>query len=190
MLTVWILSIAQMANPIPMPHPGPLLVEKSQGRVNVDARELSVEREATELDRSVVAMLTSGTTAEPDVQSKGILDLVRSGLPFVALENLVQAVGAPQGEIARVVGMPATTLGRRRRSGRLTPTESDHVVRVARLAALARELMAGDSNAASDWMTTPHRLLGDETPLCHASTEAGGREVEQLIGQLLHGVFS
>ena len=50
--------------------------------------------------------------------------------------------------------------------------------------------MAGDSNAASDWMTTPHRLLGDETPLCHASTEAGGREVEQLIGQLIHGVFS
>ncbi|MDE0178425.1 MAG: DUF2384 domain-containing protein, partial [Gammaproteobacteria bacterium] len=29
-----------------------------------------------------------------------------------------------------------------------------------------------------------------ETPLCRASTETGGREVEQLIGQLRHGVFS
>ena len=124
------------------------------------------------------------------MQPGGILDLVRRGLPFVALENLVQAVGAPQGEVASVIGMPNTTLGRRRRSGRLTPAESDHVVRVARLTAFARELMAGDADAASHWLTTPHRLLGDETPLSRASTEAGGREVEQLIGQLRHGVFS
>ncbi len=179
-----------MVNPIPVPHPGPLLVEESEGRVGVDARGLSVERDATALDRSVVAMLTSGTAAEPNAQSRGILDLIRGGLPFAALENLVQAVGAPQGEVATVVGMPATTLGRRRKNGRLTPTESDHVVRVARLAALARELMAGDPSAARDWMTTPHRLLGGESPLRHASTEAGGREVEQLIGQLRHGVFS
>ena len=178
-----------MASPIPVPHPGPLLVEKSQGRVSVHARELPVEPDATALDRSVVAMLTS-RTAEPDAQSIGILDLIRSGLPFAALENLVQAVGASQGEVAKVVGMPATTLGRRRRNGHLTPTESDHVVRVARLAVMARELMAGDPGAASEWMTTPHRLLGGETPLRHASTEAGGREVEQLIGQLRHGVFS
>ena len=173
-----------------MPHPGPLLVEKSQGRVNADARELSVEHDATVLDRSVVAMLMAGTAALANAQSKGILDLIHSGLPFAALQNLVQAVGASQGEVAKVVGMPATTLGRRRRNGRLTPTESDHVVRVARLAALARELMAGDPGTASEWMTTPHRLLGGETPLRHASTEAGGREVEQLIGQLRHGVFS
>lgn len=50
--------------------------------------------------------------------------------------------------------------------------------------------MAGDPSAASDWMTTPHRLLGGETPLRHAPTEAGSREVEQLIGQLRHGVLS
>lgn len=173
-----------------MPHPGPLLVEKSEGRVNADTRGLSVEHDVMALDRSVVAMLMAGTAALANAQPIGILGLIRSGLPFTALENLVQAVGASQGEVAKVVGMPATTLGRRRRNGRLTPTESDHVVRVARLAVLARELMAGDPGAASEWMTTPHRLLGGETPLRHASTEAGGREVEQLIGQLRHGVFS
>ena len=190
MLTVWLFAIIQMADQIPMPHPGPLLVEKSQSPVSEDARERSIERDATALDRTVLSMLTSGTTAAADAQSKGILGLVHSGLPFIALENLIQAVGAPQREVAYAVGMPATTLGRRRRSGRLTPAESDHVVRIARLAALARELMAGDSNAASEWLTTPLRLLDDTTPLRHASTEAGGREVEQLIGQLRHGVFS
>ena len=178
-----------MGNQIPMPRPGPILAEEPQRRVSVTAREPSIKYDAAVLDRSVVSMLTAGATGA-GVRSKGILDLVRGGLPFVALENLVKAVGAPQGVVASVVGMPATTLGRRRKNGRLTPTESDHVVRVARLAALARELMAGDRDAASDWLTTPHRLLGDESPLHHASTEAGGREVEQLIGQLRHGVFS
>ena len=179
-----------MAEPIPVSHPGPMVLETSQERVNVDLRELSFERDAVSLDRVVVSMLISHTSSPDGVQPEGILDLVRGGLPFAALENLVQAVGAPQGEVASVVGMPTTTLGRRRRSGRLTPAESDHVVRVARLTALARELMAGDSDAASRWLTTPHRLLGDETPLRRASTEAGGRDVEQLIGQLRHGVFS
>ena len=117
-------------------------------------------------------------------------NLVRRGLPFAAFENLVRALGASQQDVASAVGMPATTLGRRRKNGRLTPVESDHVVRIARLAALARQLMAGDPNAASAWLTTPHALLGDETPLALAATETGGREVERLIGQLRHGVFS
>ena len=68
--------------------------------------------------------------------------------------------------------------------------ESDQVLRVARLVAMTRSLMANDAEAAERWLTTPHRLLGDETPLRRASTEVGGREVEQLIGQLRHGVFS
>ena len=161
-------------------------------RMNVAALTWTIEHDSTALDRTVMSLLTSGAGAgaAAEAQYKGILDLVRRGLPFAALENLIRTLGAPQKEVADVVGMPATTLGRRRKSGRLTPAESDHVVRVARLAALARELMAGDSDAANLWLRTPHRLFDDETPLRHASTEAGGREVEELIGQLRHGVFS
>ena len=72
----------------------------------------------------------------------------------------------------------------------MTPTESDHAVRVARLAAMASDLMAGDTDAAKRWLTTPHPRLDDESPLRRASTETGRREVEQLIGQLRHGIFS
>ena len=190
MLAVWYFVNLQMADRLPMPHSGPLQAEKDQSPLGDDSCVAPVEGSIAALDRAVVSMLTSGAAALAGVQSESVLGLVRSGLPFIALENLIQAVGAPQREVADVVGMPATTLGRRRRSGHLTPTESDHVVRVARLAVLARELMAGDADAARDWLTAPLRLLGNESPLRHASTEAGGREVEQLIGQLRHGVFS
>ena len=59
-----------------------------------------------------------------------------------------------------------------------------------RLVAMAQEMMMGDAEAAKLWLMAPHRLLGNETPLRHASTETGAREVEQIIGQLRHGVFS
>ena len=128
--------------------------------------------------------------ADPGSEGADPVALVRRGLPFGALDNLVRAIGVSRKEIAGVIGMPQTTLGRRRQSGTLTSAESDQVLRVARLVAMTRSLMADDMEAAQRWLTTPHGLLGDETPLRRASTEVGGREVEQLIGQLRHGVFS
>ena len=120
----------------------------------------------------------------------GVLELVREGLPFSMLEELTVAIGAAQKELAQVVGIPATTLGRRKRAGRLTPAESDRLVRIARLTDMVLALMRGDTAAAQRWLSTPQEILDDETPLHRASTETGGREVEQLIGRLRHGVFS
>ena len=156
-----------MANPIPMPHPGPFLVEKSQGRVSVHARELPVEPDATALDRSVVAMLTSGT-AEPDAQSIGIL-----GAPdtrWVA----IRCSGEPGSSRGRVPGgscqggRNARHDSRPARRKKRAPHTDGVGPRGCGSRALLHwrgELMAGDPGAASEWMTTPHRLLGGETPL-------------------------
>ena len=93
------------------------------------------------------------------------------------------------GNLAAVIGIPATTLARRKRSGMLTPSESDRLVRIARLEAMAVAMMRGDAGAAGQWLRTPHDLLDRETPLERASTETGARDVELLIGRLRHGVF-
>ena len=118
-----------------------------------------------------------------------VLDLVREGLPYSMLEELTVAIGGSQKELARVLGIPATTLGRRKRAGRLTPAESDRLVRLARLTDMVLAMMRGDAAAARGWLNTPQDIFDDETPLHRASTETGGREVEQLIGRLRHGVF-
>ena len=174
-----------------MPHSGPVSVLMPKGRKETDGRTTPGAEAARANEDGLTSPASSGALiADSGSDGADVLAMVRRGLPFVALENLIRAIGVPQREIADVIGIPATTLGRRRKSGRLTPTESDHVVRVARLVAMARDLMADDTQAARRWLTTPHRLLGDETPLRCASTETGGREVEQLIGQLRHGVFS
>lgn len=63
-------------------------------------------------------------------------------------------------------------------------------MRVARLVAMAHDLMQGDRADARRWLQEPHELIEGESPLERASTEVGAREVEELIGRLRHGVFS
>ena len=126
----------------------------------------------------------------PLLGREGLVCLIRRGLPFPMLDELAAAAGVGRLAMARVVGLSPTTMARRRTSGALTAEESDRLVRIARLVGMAHELMGGDGEAARRWFAEGHELLEGESPLERASTEAGGREVEQLIGRLRHGTFS
>ncbi|MCY4645733.1 MAG: DUF2384 domain-containing protein [Gammaproteobacteria bacterium] len=121
---------------------------------------------------------------------EGAVAMVRSGLPLAMLDEVAAAAGIGRLTLARVIDLPSTTLARRRKAGQLTPEESDRLVRVARLVAMAHDLMRGDGDAARRWLGDPHELLEGESPLERASTEVGSREVEDLIGRLRHGIFS
>ena len=44
------------------------------------------------------------------LHGRGVLKMVRSGLPFSMFDELVGAVGGSQRELAAVIGIPATTL--------------------------------------------------------------------------------
>lgn len=115
---------------------------------------------------------------------------IRRGLPFDVIETLEEAYGASRKELAEVLSIPVSTLTRRRKEGTLHADESDRVARLARLKDAAVAMMQGDDDAAIQWLHTPLEVLGDETPMAHASTEMGTRDVEDLIGRIRHGVFS
>ncbi len=66
----------------------------------------------------------------------------------------------------------------------------DSTVALARMRAAAIEMMAGNESAAINWLNEPKEALSGESPIARASTAAGAREVEDLIGQIRHGVFS
>ena len=130
------------------------------------------------------------TALKPLLVREGAVAMVRSGLPFSMLDEVAAAAGVGRLALARVIGLPSTTLARRRNAGLLAAEESDRLVRVARLVSLAHDLMRGDGDAARRWLAEPHELLEGESPLERASTEVGSREVEDLIGRLRHGIFS
>jgi putative toxin-antitoxin system antitoxin component (TIGR02293 family) len=111
-------------------------------------------------------------------------------LRFSAISHLEAAFDASQKEIAVILSIAPTTLTRRKKEGLLHADESDRVVRFARLKDAVLALTYGDDAAAISWLKTPLPILGGDSPLAHASTELGARDVEDLIGRLRHGVFS
>lgn len=116
---------------------------------------------------------------------------VKAGLPVKEFDVLRRLLGLTTAALAEKVGISLATLSRRRhRSEVLDAGHSDRVLRFARLFRLAVALYDGDESAARTWLTTPARALDGRTPLDFADTEAGAREVENLIGRLEHGVYT
>jgi putative toxin-antitoxin system antitoxin component (TIGR02293 family) len=116
---------------------------------------------------------------------------VKSGLPVVEFDALRELLGLTVEGLAGKIGVSIATLSRRRQSGQpFDASRSDRLLRFARLFRLAVELHDGDEEAAREWLSKPARALDGETPLDHAETEAGAREVENLIGRLEHGVYT
>ena len=72
---------------------------------------------------------------------------------------------------------------------RLTPEQSDVVIRTARTLAKAIDIL-GDREKAAHWLTTPNRALGGEIPISLLDTSAGAHEVETVLDRIVYGVYS
>lgn len=106
--------------------------------------------------------------------------VLRRGVPTDAFDHLQAFLGCSASALADAIGIAPRTLARRRQAHRLSPDESDRLLRTARLAELALAVFE-DAAAAAEWLTTPKRLLGGETPLERADTTPGAREVEDML---------
>jgi len=74
---------------------------------------------------------------------------------------------------------------------RLTPGESERLVRLVRVYSEATQLF-GDEQAALDWLNTPADYLQDDnptTPMKLAETDSGARIVEALLQRTAFGMF-
>lgn len=120
----------------------------------------------------------------------GLARLVEGGLAFDSMELLSKKTGLPLETIRTAVRITPRTLARRRNENRLSPDESDRLVSISRLLALAIDLFGGRVENATRWFTAPNRALGMRAPIDVARTAIGSREVEDLIGRLEHGVYS
>jgi putative toxin-antitoxin system antitoxin component (TIGR02293 family) len=124
------------------------------------------------------------------LETPELLKRVEAGFPYRTFERFRRNVDLPIEELADLVQIPRRTLARRREEGRLTPEESDRLLRTSRVFGGALALFEGDLRAARDWLATPAPALANRTPREVAVTGVGAREVENLIGRLEHGVFS
>ena len=124
------------------------------------------------------------------IETRELLHKIEAGLPYRSFETLQKNLDLDAGELALLSGIRLRTLARRREEGRLTPEESDRLLRVSRVFGRALSLFDGDLRAVRTWISTPAPALAGRTPQAVATTEVGAREVEDLLGRLEHGVFS
>jgi len=119
-----------------------------------------------------------------------LIPKIERGFPFAALTNFVSATGLSIPYAAGILGIPERTLARRKKENRLSPDESERLLRMAKLFDDSLSLFEGDREAAINWLRAPKKALRDQSPFHFARTEIGAREVENLIGRIEHGVFS
>jgi putative toxin-antitoxin system antitoxin component (TIGR02293 family) len=115
---------------------------------------------------------------------------IQGGLGFDKLTEFQRTSLLPMESIARVMQIPKRTMVRRRKSRKLSPGESERLVRLSLIFEKATNLFEGDKAAARTWLNAPCKALGHIAPLVVAETELGARAVEDVIGQMEHGVFA
>lgn len=116
--------------------------------------------------------------------------LIISGLPLSAVSRFGKTSGLTLERIKQLAQISEGSFARRKGSGRLSPQESERMLRISRIFETATGLYDGDQAGARQWLETPIPSLGNHRPLDLAKTEPGAREVEDLIGRIERGIVS
>jgi putative toxin-antitoxin system antitoxin component (TIGR02293 family) len=139
----------------------------------------------------IVAVLGGKKTFKRPVRSTDDLaQQVRFGLPASTVERLAGTLSLHRAQVAERLNIPSRTLSRRMATkSRLTHDESDRTMRMARVVALAKEILGSDEKA-SHWMSNPNRALGGKRPFDQLDTEPGVRSVEEVLYRIAYGMYS
>ncbi|MBI1823362.1 MAG: DUF2384 domain-containing protein [Nitrospirae bacterium] len=119
--------------------------------------------------------------------------IIKEGFSASVLNYFKKLLGLSDLELSKSLGVSTKTLMRSRKTERkpakLDPVTSDRLYRLARIYAMASEVLGG-IDQAKKWLHSPQMGLNHRLPLDLISTEAGSQEVKDLLGRIEHGVFA
>jgi putative toxin-antitoxin system antitoxin component (TIGR02293 family) len=118
-----------------------------------------------------------------DVASEADLArVVARRIPLRVLSH-VKRSGFSEREIERFIIPARTRRHREVRKEPLTVDESDRLVRLTRIQAIAEDVF-GDVEKANRWLREALGILGGKPPLEVARTDSGARVVEQILAKI------
>jgi putative toxin-antitoxin system antitoxin component (TIGR02293 family) len=119
-----------------------------------------------------------------------LLSLIRAGFPFCVLERVGLEFQLTPKQLRERLAIPASTLRRRRQSGRFTPGESDQLFQLVVVLTRVYALFEGNVAQAQEWMGKPTYGLGGRCANDMLGTEVERHALLTLVGQIEHGVLS
>lgn len=117
-------------------------------------------------------------------------EVIHRGVPVRSAEALKSSIAVSDVMFAQLLGISEKTLSRARSGrARLDPVASDRLFRVARIVALAIEVLENEP-AAFHWLKRAQIGLGGRIPLALLTTEVGRDQVEKLLLRIEHSVYT
>lgn len=118
-----------------------------------------------------------------------VAGLSRDGIPVWLIESAASTYDVSVADLATAAHIPERTLARRKREGKLSPEESDRLLRLIRVLAEAARTL-GDPTNAGRWVRQPNRALSGSSPLSLLDTDSGAIAVTRVLGRIAHGIPS
>lgn len=140
----------------------------------------------TEIVKALGGARTFGRRKRIDLMSE-----VEHGLPTESYYHVSRSLELQPDEENRLLQISPRTRARWKEAGkeRLDPATSDRLVRIARIFALAVDVL-DDHNAAVQWLRARAPYLGDRSPLEALATDVGAEKVTNMLYQMEYGVLA
>jgi putative toxin-antitoxin system antitoxin component (TIGR02293 family) len=136
--------------------------------------------------QDTMAMLGLNRRVEAPIE---LTSIIRKGLPFASFERLSRHLDISALVMGASFGLAKRTIVRRAQEKKLTPTESERLMRLARVFVQAKRTL-GSEEKARRWILKPNRVLGNESPIRLLDTDVGKEAVLEELGRIEHGVFA
>lgn len=118
-----------------------------------------------------------------------LLGEVERGLPTKAYSAVAEALGLSRPEEDRLLQVSLRTRARWKQRARLDPATSDRLVRLARILALATDVLESQEHAVG-WLREASDSLDGRTPLEVIATDIGAEKVANMLYQMEHGIYA
>lgn len=116
--------------------------------------------------------------------------LIRKGFTVSVYNRIKSALGLTDLQFASALDRRPAALKRHFAAGKRLPlAESDRIFRIVYVFSFAC-FVFDSAAAAKDWLLQPQFSFGGRIPFEVMWTEAGAREVEDLLGRIQHGIVA
>lgn len=114
------------------------------------------------------------------------INMIRVGVDASMFVRASEYYEMPRAKLAKIIGMSSATADRKiKAGGKLGPSESERLARIALIEAEAEQVF-GSSESAKRWLLSSNLTFG-ESPLSLLDTDAGAGEVRKALSAIAYG---